>query len=93
MHGRQALYAKVIGDAEDQLVDPSVCDCCQLSLTATDDGAVIAYRGRTADDRPDLKRQRLEAGVRAQKRVGGVDRRLALDTGHLREGVRDAHPE
>jgi hypothetical protein len=56
MKDRQALYARIIGDpSPDVLVDPSVCDCCQLSLLATPDGALLAYRGRTAEEVRDMR--------------------------------------
>lgn len=56
MKDRQALYARVVGgDGPDLLVDPSVCDCCQLSMIATPDGALLSYRGRTADEVRDMR--------------------------------------
>lgn len=30
----EQLYARILGDSTDTLVDPSVCDCCQTTLTA-----------------------------------------------------------
>jgi hypothetical protein len=53
----QQLYARVLGDSgPDTLVDPSVCDCCQTALTAFPDGtALIAYRGRTAEEVRDIR--------------------------------------
>lgn len=55
--GRQALYARLVGESEsDALVDPSVCDCCQLSLVPTPDGgALLAYRGRSAEEVRDMR--------------------------------------
>lgn len=63
-HGRQALYARMVGDARpDVLVDSSVCDCCQLSLVSTKDGgALIAYRGRSEDETRDIRFARYRAG-------------------------------
>ncbi len=56
MKDRQALYARVVGDhGPDLLVDPSVCDCCQLSMVATSDGALLVYRGRTAEEVRDMR--------------------------------------
>lgn len=53
----QQLYARVLDDpGPDRLVDPSVCDCCQTTLTAFPDGtALLAYRGRTADEIRDIR--------------------------------------
>ncbi|MEO5961148.1 MAG: sialidase family protein [Opitutaceae bacterium] len=53
----QRLYARVVGSSgPDTLVDPSVCDCCQTALTAFPDGtALLAYRGRTADEVRDIQ--------------------------------------
>lgn len=57
--GRMALYARVIdgrpGPGPDVLVDNSVCDCCQLSLVPSGNGALLAYRGRTADEIRDIR--------------------------------------
>jgi len=36
------------------LIDDSVCDCCQTSLAKTDNGAVVAYRNRTANEIRDI---------------------------------------
>lgn len=42
--------------APDTLVDASVCDCCPVALTAFPDGtALLAYRGRTADEVRDIR--------------------------------------
>ncbi len=56
----QQLYARILGDASsDVLVDPSVCDCCQTTLTAfPDGGALLAYRGRTEDEVRDIRTAR-----------------------------------
>jgi hypothetical protein len=53
----QQLYARIVGDEiGDMLVDASVCDCCQTTLTAFPDGtALIAYRGRTAEEVRDIR--------------------------------------
>ncbi len=44
----QQLFARIIGaSGPDTLVDDSVCDCCQTSLTAFPDGtALLTYRAR-----------------------------------------------
>jgi hypothetical protein len=53
------LYARILGDSTDTLVDPSVCDCCQTTLTAfPDGGALLAYRGRTEDEVRDIRTAR-----------------------------------
>jgi hypothetical protein len=65
-HGRkvQQLFARIVGEAgPDTLVDPSVCDCCHTSLSAFPDGsALLAYRGRTADEIRDIRVTRFQAG-------------------------------
>ncbi len=55
-----ALYARVLDDsAPDALVDPSVCDCCQTTLTPfLDGGALLAYRARTDDEVRDIRTAR-----------------------------------
>jgi hypothetical protein len=53
----QQLCARIVGaSGPDALVDPSVCDCCQTTLTAFPDGtALLAYRGRTEDEVRDIR--------------------------------------
>jgi hypothetical protein len=63
----QRLYARILaGPSEasakegppgpDTLVDPSVCECCQTTLTAfPDGGALLAYRGRTEAEVRDIR--------------------------------------
>jgi hypothetical protein len=53
----QQLFARLLDvRGPDMLVDPSVCDCCQTALTAFPDGtALLAYRGRTADEVRDIR--------------------------------------
>ena len=56
----QQLFARLVGsDTADTVIDPSVCDCCQTTLTAfPDGGALLAYRGRTPDDVRDIRTAR-----------------------------------
>lgn len=53
----QMLYSRILGtDAKDMLVDDSVCDCCQTTLTAFPDGtALLAYRGRRDPEVRDIR--------------------------------------
>lgn len=61
--GVQKLYAQtLLADGADALVDPSVCDCCQLSLVAVRDGALLAYRGRTGEEVRDIRLARWRHG-------------------------------
>lgn len=62
----QQLFARLVDPATltapasaDVLVDPSVCDCCQTTLTAfPDGGALLAYRGRTPEEVRDIRTAR-----------------------------------
>ena len=70
--GPKALFTRIIGgpDASDRLVDDSVCDCCQTSLVAfLDDGALLAYRGRTAENVRDIDVARFKHGAWMPARV------------------------
>lgn len=60
----QALYARVLdASGPDVRVDPSVCDCCQTTLTALPDGtALLAYRGRTDEETRDIRVTRFRPG-------------------------------
>jgi len=66
----QQLYARIIGSTQpDQLVDASVCDCCQTTLTGFPDGsAVLAYRGRAEGEIRDILSARLIDGQWEQER-------------------------
>lgn len=59
---RMRLYARILdGPGPDVVIDDSVCDCCQLSLIPTDDdGALVAYRGRTAGEIRDIHLARFD---------------------------------
>jgi hypothetical protein len=39
----------------ERLLDESTCDCCQTGTALTDDGPVVVYRGRTADEVRDIR--------------------------------------
>lgn len=59
----QALYAQTfLASGPDQLVDGRVCDCCQLSLVRVRDGALLAYRDRSADEIRDISLARWRDG-------------------------------
>ena len=47
------------------IIDSTVCDCCQTDLVKTDSGYVTVYRGRTADEIRDIKISRydMESGL------------------------------
>lgn len=66
----QQLYGRILGtDATDTLIDPSVCDCCQTTLTAFLDGsALLAYRGRTAEEIRDIRVSRFRHGAWSEPR-------------------------
>jgi hypothetical protein len=60
----EKLYARVLGGAgPDVLVDPCVCECCQTTLSGFPDGsALLAYRGRTAEEIRDIMATRFIDG-------------------------------
>jgi hypothetical protein len=64
--GSMSLWTAVYGPDGTQLhelsVDPQVCDCCPLSVAATDDAIVVAYRDRTSEEIRDTYVARLEGG-------------------------------
>lgn len=68
--GVQQLYAQtLLAEGGDQLVDPSVCDCCQISLVRVPDGALAAYRGRTSEEVRDIRLARWRNGAWEKPRV------------------------
>ncbi len=84
----QQLYARILSGptagapapaAPDVLVDASVCDCCPLALTAFLDGsALLAYRGRTAEEVRDIHVTRFRGDAWDEPRpAAGDDWRIA----------------
>ena len=71
----QQLFSRVLDSGEpDVLVDPAVCDCCQTTLTAFPDGtALLAYRGRTADEVRDIRVTRFRGHAWAPPRPLNID--------------------
>ncbi|MGZ7030687.1 MAG: hypothetical protein ACXVIJ_01835, partial [Thermoanaerobaculia bacterium] len=50
-------YAEVDADgkiANDRLLDPRVCDCCQTSIAMTSNGPIVVYRDRSAEEIRDI---------------------------------------
>lgn len=47
----------------DTVVDPRVCDCCQVAVAMTPGGAVLAYRDRGEDEVRDIAVARLRDGA------------------------------
>ena len=62
---RQTLCARILGaDGPDTVVDPYVCDCCQLAFVpTTDGGALLAYRGRTKEEVRDMRLARFDGQI------------------------------
>ena len=48
--------------ADPLVLDSQTCDCCQTSATRTDDGVIVAYRGRTDSEIRDIRVVRFESG-------------------------------
>ena len=89
----QALYAQTfLATGKDHLVDPLVCDCCQLSLARVRDGALLAYRGRTTDEVRDIRITRWQNGQWEKPRTLHADdwKIAACPVNGPRLAVRDA---
>ena len=71
----QRLYSRLIGSNQpDLLVDPSVCDCCQTTLTGFPDGsALVAYRGRAEGEIRDILTARFIDGRWDEQRTKSDD--------------------
>ncbi|MFN0108705.1 MAG: sialidase family protein [Blastocatellia bacterium] len=65
-HGNMTLrYVKIKRDGtltDEAKLDARVCECCQTSAAATDDGAVVVYRDRSDTEMRDISIVRLKAG-------------------------------
>ena len=46
--------ARSLSAGGDDLIAPRVCDCCPTAAANTSDGAIVAFRGRTADEIRDI---------------------------------------
>jgi len=65
-NGSMALWAAVYDAQGHQLsessLDPRVCDCCQTSVAETSEGAIVAYRDRSAAEVRDIAVTRFAGG-------------------------------
>jgi hypothetical protein len=59
---RAALYDRGGKQLRELLVDSRVCDCCSTDTAVTAEGAIVAYRGRSADEVRDIYVSRYVAG-------------------------------
>lgn len=57
-HGKMGLRTRELasdgGWDDEELLDESVCDCCQTAAVETDRGTLVAYRNRTDDEIRDI---------------------------------------
>ncbi len=64
--GNMALWSATFGadgtQTSEAMLQPRVCDCCQTSAAATDDGVVVAYRGRSPAEVRDIYLARSTGG-------------------------------
>lgn len=51
---RSAVFDTGLHSPDEQTVAPIACDCCATAAAVTTQGAVLAFRGRTADDIRDI---------------------------------------
>lgn len=69
------LYGRIIGsDGPDQLIDDSVCDCCQTTLTTFPNGsALVAYRARREGEIRDIHTALFSDGEWSPPRILSAD--------------------
>lgn len=65
---RTALVGESVGSGA--IVDDRVCDCCATAATATEDGPVVVYRDRSADDIRDIAVARLTSATWSSTIIG-----------------------
>jgi hypothetical protein len=72
-HGNMTLrYVKIKRDGtltDEAKLDARVCECCQTSAAATDEGAVVVYRDRSDDEMRDISIVRLKNGKWTEPRT------------------------
>jgi hypothetical protein len=65
-NGSMGLWAAVYGvdgrQVGEAAIDPRVCECCQTSVAETAEGAIAAYRDRSAEEVRDISVTRLVDG-------------------------------
>lgn len=65
---RAALYGPQAQQQAEWPLDASTCDCCTTSSAVTDRGAVVVYRGRSADETRDTRIVRFDGQAWTQPR-------------------------
>lgn len=60
---RSAVFDGSLRTGGDTELDASVCDCCQTDAAVTDKGALLVYRGRTAQEIRDIRVTRFDGGA------------------------------
>ena len=60
------ITRRTVSECDEQLVDDSVCDCCQTDVAISASGPVAVYRNRTAEEIRDIYITRL-----VDSRLGG----------------------
>lgn len=69
-------YATINPDGsltEEAILDDRVCDCCQTSATLTEDGLLVAYRDRSAEEVRDIAVVRLREGIWSKPEIAHAD--------------------
>lgn len=59
---RSAMFDQAGKQLNESVVDARVCECCPTSAAATSDGAIVAYRNRSAGEVRDIYVTRLAKG-------------------------------
>ncbi len=58
------------GEAQEEVVDRLVCDCCQTDVVSNTGSPIVVYRDRSEEEIRDIKIARLSEGEWAQTSVG-----------------------
>jgi hypothetical protein len=57
-----ATFDRDARQTSETAIEPRTCECCQTSVAETSDGAIVAFRGRSADEIRDIYVTRLVDG-------------------------------
>ena len=57
-----ATFDRDAKQTSETAIEPRACECCQTSVAETSDGALVAFRGRSADETRDIFVSRLVDG-------------------------------
>lgn len=66
---RASMYDRDGKQLREMVIDPRVCECCSTAVAQTSEGAIVAFRNRSANEIRDIYVSRLDAGAWSAPKV------------------------